>query len=710
MSATAPTTLDTSMTSPAETLANFGESLTWQQQEDLGAIKHPKSGRRKRRAAQPAPDIATKPTGATTTNHASNPEQSKVRPPSAQLKVHTKAHPQWSPHQSKQPADVNTAPPQQGRVKVTKEPRTNRSKRKARPETKPAEMTTQTPGPSIPPHLRRRIAVTTQPKADIKLGDIIAVNTPPASVRSRVEELAPVDELTQPLLEQAVVQEQIPLTPATTAPEPQNKTCGYESCDQPLPGERLAPSKQKKNPRWQKTSTTPKDKYVWPKTREIPRNLSGGSQSDGGVTFRSNSDGDPSYDVKKLMDWNGDWLPPPEEWAARKGFTHRHFGQAIEQWATGHSRNCTNPMLIDSPDFSGVKQANNEWLTKDLVPRYWLQDLIDTAAPRKFWEELPHRAPAPLSDVDIFEHPPYWERWEEGQPDNCFMKTLVVPEARIDRSDRDNELGSRFAMLSANDRLAAINDIKASKRRRGEARRNRPVINSMHEGAQSPDRHLKPKANMYLRPVQPADVRGIATIYNHYIKNTVHAAETDEQTEAQISSWIDGIVRAGLPCLVAIAKRNQRKVPQGYVSETVIGFIHLEEYAGLSSMYRYTFELALYVHPGYIRQGVGKCLLDQLMYLSHTGYDKKGGFEYVNEFEYLKNGKHRTIKTILAGAHYERGAEIEWIADYLGEFGFRKAGRFSYAGYKIGQVIDKTWFQVQTSEVIDAKGSPAIQA
>jgi len=146
------------------------------------------------------------------------------------------------------------------------------------------------------------------------------------------------------------------------------------------------------------------------------------------------------------------------------------------------------------------------------------------------------------------------------------------------------------------------------------------------------------------------------------------------------------------------------------VNEAVVGFVHLEEYACLSSMYRYTFELALYVHPGYIRQGVGKCLLDQLMYLSHTGYSKKGGFEWVNDFEYLKSGKRRTIKTILASTHFEHGEDVEWMADYLGEFGFRKAGRFSHVGYKVGKVIDKTWFQVQTSEVIEAGGVPAAQA
>ncbi len=209
------------------------------------------------------------------------------------------------------------------------------------------------------------------------------------------------------------------------------------------------------------------------------------------------------------MDWNGDWLPPPEEWAARKGFTHRHFGQAIEQWANEHSRNCTEAMNISLPAFIGARKSDGEWLNKDLVPRYWLHDSIDATAPRTFWEELPQRAPPPLSDVDIMEYPPYWERWEGGQLDNCFMTTLVVPEAKIDVNDTENELESPFAMICIKDRLEMIMEIRESRKRHTQAKRDRPVTVHLLEGALSPGRRLQPKANIFLRPVQPSDVRGI---------------------------------------------------------------------------------------------------------------------------------------------------------------------------------------------------------
>lgn len=126
-------------------------------------------------------------------------------------------------------------------------------------------------------------------------------------------------------------------------------------------------------------------------------------------------------------------------------------------------------------------------------------------------------------------------------------------------------------------------------------------------------------------------------------------------------------------------------------------------------MYRYTFELEIYVHPGYIRQGVGQCLLDRMMYMTNTGYNAKGGYDWVNDFEYLKNGKTRVVKTILTTLHYERGEDVEWATSYLGSFGFKKAGRFSQIGHKLDKVVDKVIFQLQTTEVIDPKSIPMVQ-
>jgi hypothetical protein len=311
----------------------------------------------------------------------------------------------------------------------------------------------------------------------------------------------------------AIPQKQIPVTPPKTVAGPSKKWIKDEGWNAML---KLGPepsSKQWGKPNWPSVPKAPRQKHVWIKTRDIPKKASTHSSDEGGVDFESDSGGDPTYDIKKLMDWNCDWLPPPEDWAARKGFHPRHFRQGIEQWINGHSRNCVRPMDINSPDFTGVlvgedKLGRDTFLTKDVVPRYWLHDLIDNTAPRQFWDEFPQRAPAPLSDIDIFEHPPYWERWEDNKPENCHMLPLDVPDARVNVDDPENEQHS-YAMISTADRVQQIAAHSEAKRRKREAKRNRPIPNDVCEVVESPSRHLSLRANVYFRPVQPSDTQGI---------------------------------------------------------------------------------------------------------------------------------------------------------------------------------------------------------
>jgi hypothetical protein len=363
----------------------------------------------------------------------------------------------------------------------------------------------------------------TELKTDVRLGHFAGVigigATPPASVKPRLGKPAQgqVSPEVPPHFQdflaltcfsgEANPKLYTPSSPPTTEEPP--KAPALLAWDDPKPPEERPSPKRNSNPRWPRPTKAPKERHVWPKARNILKELPAGSQSDGGVTFKSDSNCDPSYDVEKLMDWSGDWLPAPEDWAARKGFTSRHFGQVIELWANGHSKNCTNLMDIASQDFLGAQGEDGKWVNKDLVPRYWLHDTIDGAPPRKFWEEIRHRAPAPLSNIDITEDLPYWERWSHRQPSDCFMKTIAVPEARIDQDDKDNELEPPCAMLCVEQRIARVDAFKEERERKRHARRNRPTPKSTHEGPSPPDRQMRPKSNIYLRPVGPADIPGI---------------------------------------------------------------------------------------------------------------------------------------------------------------------------------------------------------
>jgi hypothetical protein len=171
---------------------------------------------------------------------------------------------------------------------------------------------------------------------------------------------------------------------------------------------------------------------------------------------------------------------------------------------------------------------------------------------------------------------------------------------------------------------------------------------------------------------------------------------------------INEVVEAGLPFLVAIAKGNQRKGQQGYVSERIVGYVQLDDYVDQSSMYRYTFEMELYVHPGFVCHKIAQCLLDRVLEMCNTGYNARGGYEYRNEYEYLKTGLSRVIKTIILNVHIENGEMDTKAYEYLKQFKFYRAGHLPEIGFKHGKVVDKFLFRHTTTENIDPNGRPSI--
>lgn len=307
--------------------------------------------------------------------------------------------------------------------------------------------------------------------------------------------------------EHVTQEQQTPISPPTTVGDRQKLIAGHDGWNDPQPQSSPAAPKRNNNPRWPRRQGPPKQKHVWIKARDIPRKQLTESGSD--ASFKSDSAGDPAYDIKKLMDWNGDWLPPPVEWSARKGFYPRHLGSTIENWINGHSNQCVKVMDIESPHFLGVVGANSKILIKDVVPRYWLPDTIDNAAPRKFWDEFLQRAPAPLSEADITNNPPYWERWDADVPNSHFMSALVVPEAMIDMDDKENELCRPFAMYSTTERLRELHTFQQKRLLRTQARQNGPIARPVIPSPPLPDKGLHPRCNIYLRPVQPSDIRSI---------------------------------------------------------------------------------------------------------------------------------------------------------------------------------------------------------
>jgi len=289
------------------------------------------------------------------------------------------------------------------------------------------------------------------------------------------------------------------------------------------------------NPRWPR-GPQPYKKTVWPKARDMKYKPSS-SDSGGGVTYKSNSNGDPDYDIKKLLDWNGDWLPAPESWCARKSHADRHFGDHIEQWMNNQAPECIKPVYYPQHTFNGhaktTKIGDEEHIEyileegkvcKELVPCYWSKAKVENKNMMKLWKILPKSDSKPMTEDDINDDLPWWERYEhvlctdaeeDGQDEehlkyiSPYINALEVPEAKTNLADPIYP-AEEWQLASAEEKVQHKIRRAEEKQRKLLARRNRPIPESIHPVTPVEDRRLRPQTNMYIRPVQPADVRGIA--------------------------------------------------------------------------------------------------------------------------------------------------------------------------------------------------------
>ncbi|KAF2442689.1 hypothetical protein P171DRAFT_486674 [Karstenula rhodostoma CBS 690.94] len=553
----------------------------------------------------------------------------------------------------------------------------------------------------VPPHLRKKQTNGNPPHADTadlarKTRGLKLEGADPAEAQS-----------TQTQLSTAARPKAPPSPPSTPAEQQAQNNAGW-GCYEP------------KNAGWGNDDPKPelltpgnnrRKRHIWPKNRDM-KPISD-DEDEGGVEFLSDSNGDPDYDVKKLVDWNGDWIAPPETWSARHAFTDRHFGAGIEKWINGHDASCTVNLtdLLKLPEFAGVgveggvvlidgEEVAQQTINHEIAPRSWVATKIEGDAPQVFWQAFADRAPSPISDIDITEHRPFWEEYLDGTTD--FLNPMQHPaKSVLDMNDEENS--KQGPGKSATQHLRDIFERNQARKRRHQTKKfKQPQIQEL------PPRHpgYRPTSNVYLRPVVAADAKGIQELYNHYVANTIHALEYKPRAIQDIVGRIRNITNEGLPYIVAVHKGSHPRGPQDFVNERIVGIAYIEDFVDKGSMCRFTFELECYVHPDFVRQNIAKCLFDRLLEMVNTGYLVKGGYSWVNQGEYLKTGLSRVVKVINCHVYHEEGDDVVWVTEFMRKFKFRKAGHFFKMGYKFGKVVDATIYQHETSEIINADAPP----
>ena len=210
-----------------------------------------------------------------------------------------------------------------------------------------------------------------------------------------------------------------------------------------------------------------------------------------------------------------------------------------------------------------------------------------------------------------------------------------------------------------------------------------------------PSKGIEPKANIYLRPAEPGDMRQCTQIYNQWAVDTLFTVAKESVDTAYWTQCYNSCQADKLPFIVAVHMgekpcRSLKDVKRKK-GETIVGFSAATQYGSNISVYRYSAELELYVHREHLRQGIGRSMLDRILSAFCQGY-------YLIELApFLLSKEHRrvdwsgggmaTVHTVtvnLLHSAEEDKENIEWKMKWLsgGRNMFEFVGTIPKIGYK----------------------------
>ena len=150
------------------------------------------------------------------------------------------------------------------------------------------------------------------------------------------------------------------------------------------------------------------------------------------------------------------------------------------------------------------------------------------------------------------------------------------------------------------------------------------------------------------------DGEAIASIYNHYIRNSIVTFEEVAVSDQEMAGRIVKVTASSLPWLVAEE------------SGSLLGYAYASIWGGRCA-YRFSTEITVYLAPGAEGRGLGSKLYDAL-------------------FTHLKD---KGIHTVIGGIALPNPASVALHE----KFGMTQVAHFKEVGFKFGQWIDVGYWQ-----------------
>lgn len=395
-------------------------------------------------------------------------------------------------------------------------------------------------------------------------------------------------------------------------------------------------------------------------------------------------------DIEALVGWDGKMQPPPVDWNDRPRFNNNSlsFKNGFNNWFATAASDCyvfvdRTPMfkqipyhLISNVEWhaDGIAMIRKEYtLNVHNISKYGYD--TDPADVAKYAEEI---------TTEDFED---WGKLDMNEPDNVKFKDETTEQLV-------NNWRIHYENSRKNISLAIMPGHKATKA----SKVPKPEINPN-----------EPSLNIYIRPAVKGDVKQMTDLYNWWVENSVRPVEVRPISTADMGERFD-ISRGDdrLPFVVAILK-GKKDVPRdfytGVKGEQVVGFALATGFTAADYVEHIAAELEIYVHHKFLRQGIGRCLLDRLMCATDRGYMERGGYPFhcdpAERHWYEVGGARDLHKLMFVARHHSRPKkdhpeEVDvttWMKKWLVEdWDFEQEACLKQTGAKNGRFLDVTYF------------------
>ncbi|KAI9760442.1 MAG: hypothetical protein M4579_001635 [Chaenotheca gracillima] len=352
----------------------------------------------------------------------------------------------------------------------------------------------------------------------------------------------------------------------------------------------------------------------------------------------------PSVDQQpyELLNWDGNWAPPPIEWEGRDYYEDTRFDVHMNAWRAKCAIRNLFRADLNHPGFgSGESHIGQRC---EMVP------------PPQF----PQVKPNP-------ERNPKFSQTSDTSMINMKMKMM----------GRE----SRLNMKRMREQTVALET----------ARIMQTFDPYDHENA--------PKIRVQLRHGRMSDAQACKFIWNWYRKNSVVVPEMEDSSQNLLRAAFEDVNKQSLPWIVAVECTGP-----GGKNEKVVGFAYAEDYGDPKNAYRYTVELQIFTHHEYLRNGIGKTLMDRALHNLDVGHaDREGYIFRGDKQEEWCVGGRRVISKILCNIPYptNKPTDVAWLKTWFcKEWGFEEMGVMKKVGVKLGKWVDILILQKHTDRKI----------